>query len=266
MAARHPIPGRPGSARLAELMLVVATRGAADIVFRAYDAPATRTNLPAAVQLVVFEVRAGAQEMFLGILDIASCLDTGQRKVNTFGRVVRTWRLLVLHRRPASCVPSPSWAPPDPGRAANTTFTAKHDAGRAALPHPAWMGYASRTASAPGGADWLGRLFIRRGRRAADFFQADQVERKILDLVQQAVQFGVIPDGEEDSRPPMAGFHRGFAEQLCRQRPALAAQDEVIRDDSQPLPCRVIDVHRWQVPDLVLARLAGYRRRLRSRR
>jgi len=93
------------------------------------------------------------------------------------------------------------------------------------------MGMRARTASSrgssarPGGADWLGRLFIRRGRRAADFFQADQVERKILDLVQQAVQFGVIPDGEEDSRPPMAGFNRGVAEQLCRQRPTLAAQD-----------------------------------------
>jgi hypothetical protein len=86
-------------------MLVGATRGAADIVFRAYDAPATRANLAAAVQLVAFELRVGAQEMFLGILDIASCLDTGQRKVDTFGRVVRTWRLLVSHCRPASCLP-----------------------------------------------------------------------------------------------------------------------------------------------------------------
>jgi hypothetical protein len=93
------------SARLAELMLVGATRGAADILFRAYDAPATRTNLPAAVQLVAFELRIRAQEMFLSILDIAGCLDAGQRKVNTFGGVVRTWRLLVLHCRPASRLP-----------------------------------------------------------------------------------------------------------------------------------------------------------------
>src|SRR5579863_7616448 len=97
-------------------MLVGAIRGAPDIVFRAYDAPATRTNLPAAVQLVAFDFRVRAQEMFLGILDIVSCLDTGQRKVDTFGWVVRTWRLLVSHCRPASCLPSPSWAPLDPGR------------------------------------------------------------------------------------------------------------------------------------------------------
>jgi hypothetical protein len=63
------------------------------------------------VQLVAFDFRVRTQEMFLGILDIVSCLDTGQRKVDTFGWVVRTWRLLVSHCRPASCLPSPSWAP-----------------------------------------------------------------------------------------------------------------------------------------------------------
>ncbi len=97
-----PILGQPGSAHLAELMLISATRGAPHIVFRTYDAPATRTSLPAAVQLVAFEIRVGTQEMFLGILDIVSCLDARQRKVSTFGRAVRTWRLLVSHCRPAS--------------------------------------------------------------------------------------------------------------------------------------------------------------------
>jgi hypothetical protein len=83
-------------------MLVGAARGAAHVLFRTYEPPAARASPPAGVKLVTVEVHV-AQQMVFGIRDVASCLDAGQGKVNTFGRVVGTWRLIVSHCRPASC-------------------------------------------------------------------------------------------------------------------------------------------------------------------
>src|SRR5215472_5790691 len=96
--------GRPAlaSVRFAELVLVSATGGAAHILVRVYGLPAASARPPARVQFVAFEVDAGVCEVLLGILHVASGLDAGQRKVNTFGRVVAAW-CLVLHCRPAFC-------------------------------------------------------------------------------------------------------------------------------------------------------------------
>src|SRR5215469_13471722 len=103
-AQARPWHGRPvlASVRFAELVLVSTTGGAAHILVRVYGPPAARAHPPAGVQFVAFEVDAGVCEVLLGILHVMSGLDAGQRKVNAFGRVVATWRL-VLHCRPAFC-------------------------------------------------------------------------------------------------------------------------------------------------------------------
>src|SRR5262249_11510996 len=100
----RPWHGRPtlASVRFAELVLVSAAGGAAHILVRVYGLPAARARPPARVQFVAFEVDAGVCEVLLGILHVVSGLDAGQRKVNTFARVVVTG-CLVLHCRPAFC-------------------------------------------------------------------------------------------------------------------------------------------------------------------
>src|SRR5947199_1146971 len=86
-----------GSARLAQLVLVAALRGAAHILVWADGPPATRACLPASVQLVALHVGAGEQKMLLRQLGVAGRLDAGQWQVNRFRRVVATWGGIVSH-------------------------------------------------------------------------------------------------------------------------------------------------------------------------
>jgi hypothetical protein len=100
---RDPVSmGVVGSAQLADLVLVGTSRGTARIILRTYDPPAARTDPPSRVKLVSFEIGVCVNQMLLSILDIASCLDGGQRE-DTRGRAVRTRRhLFVSHRRQLS--------------------------------------------------------------------------------------------------------------------------------------------------------------------
>jgi hypothetical protein len=56
----------PGSGQAADLMLVPAEYGEAHIIFRADSLSAARTNPPAGVQFVAFQVNVRAQEMLFG--------------------------------------------------------------------------------------------------------------------------------------------------------------------------------------------------------
>ena len=66
------------------------------------------------------------------------------------------------------------------------------------------------------------------GFGTADLREADQVECQVLDPVQQAVEFNVVPGGQDQARPAVAGFDHGIADQPFRHWPAFAAQDELI--------------------------------------
>ena len=84
-------------------MLVAAARGPANLVTGLYRPPAADARPPARMQLIAFEIGTGTQQVFLGILDVVRGLYPGQRKIRTFRRVIRTWRLFVSHLRLASC-------------------------------------------------------------------------------------------------------------------------------------------------------------------
>ena len=55
-----------------------------------------------------------------------------------------------------------------------------------------------------------------------------RVESKVLDPVEQAVEFAVVSGWEDQARAAVAGFDRGIVEQRFRQWPAFAAHDELI--------------------------------------
>ena len=66
------------------------------------------------------------------------------------------------------------------------------------------------------------------GFGTADLVEDDQVESKVLDPVEQAVEFAVVSGWEDQARAAVAGFDRGIAEQPFRQWPAFAAHDDLI--------------------------------------
>ena len=66
------------------------------------------------------------------------------------------------------------------------------------------------------------------GFGTADLVEDDQVESKVLDPVEQSVEFAVVSGWEDQARAAVAGFDRGIVEQRFRQWPAFAAHDELI--------------------------------------
>jgi hypothetical protein len=62
----------------------------------------------------------------------------------------------------------------------------------------------------------------------AGLVEADQVKSKVLDPVEQAVEFAVVSGWEDQARAAVAGSDRDIAGQPFRQGPAFAAHDELI--------------------------------------
>ena len=81
---------------------------------------------------------------------------------------------------------------------------------------------------------------------AVKLVETDQVQRKVLDSVEQTVEPGVIADCGDDAGAAVAGLDRDVAEYACYQRAALATQDDLV-------PVAAVGEHGVDRPSLISA-------------